>query len=496
MDSILKALNSIQEGERTLESEYNEEWDDWYNSTTEEFLFSDPEHVLDDIKAAVNTLHQCIDEREYEAGAKLAVQLSKLNVPVIGDYDGGMSLQDLYVYDLLDEDVEQVAKEAIYAVCMNAAEADRADAMVRVMDGFGCWSVTLEEILQTGEDEIDLKGLLPSWIEALQKWPASRTDRLLKEAQGMLEDRNAILENASRYAESHPALYESLLRSRRENADSREMMEIGLRAMREVPVLCPERSAISLLTADYAHECDEHETAENCYMEAFRSLPTAENYMRLRLESSHWENHAEAAREAYLSFYERKSSWDQEPLAPILFFDERFKELEERFMDPGEGIGWSSTFMKEGISMMLMTLYEGNQYQSGMKTMQSMGMDACSFSTESYCEGIGQKSELPDEAMFQKCFEKWKADIVLSEDTRELWLNRIDNWIALRVSAIMARSNRKYYGECAAFIAAYGEVMESRNNPGAKDAIMQQYRQEYSRRRAFHDELRCYGMRK
>lgn len=59
---------------------------------------------------------------------------------------------------------------------------------------------------------------------------------------------------------------------------------------------------------------------------------------------------------------------------------------------------------------------------------------------------------------------------------------------------IMKNNRRNYYGECAAFIAAFGEVLESLGKPNAKASIMNQYRSEYARRSSFHRELRAYGM--
>ncbi len=60
----------------------------------------------------------------------------------------------------------------------------------------------------------------------------------------------------------------------------------------------------------------------------------------------------------------------------------------------------------------------------------------------------------------------------------------------------MSENRRNYYDECASFVAAFGEVLESRGIPGAKAKLMEEYRSKYSRRRAFHDLLRAYGMRK
>ena len=73
-------------------------------------------------------------------------------------------------------------------------------------------------------------------------------------------------------------------------------------------------------------------------------------------------------------------------------------------------------------------------------------------------------------------------------------MKMIERYISKRTEAIMDTNRRNYYGECAAFIAAYGEVCESRGSYGAKTSIMEQYKTKYSRRRAFHQELREYGM--
>jgi hypothetical protein len=58
----------------------------------------------------------------------------------------------------------------------------------------------------------------------------------------------------------------------------------------------------------------------------------------------------------------------------------------------------------------------------------------------------------------------------------------------------MENNRRNYYAECASYIAAIGEVQQSRGEANAKARIMEEYRQEYSRRRAFLAELRNFGM--
>lgn len=495
IDSILKTLEGIRSGKRALESEYNEEWDEWDEDDEDEFVFTDPDHILNDIAAAAAALHQSLDQEEYGKGAELAKILSELTVHVSGDCeDEELGMTELVAYDLLDIDMEQTVKEALYLTCMGCVTQDRAEEMLTIMDQFGVFSVSLDEILQTGSDEIMLDSLLPSWIEALAKRPAAKTDQLLIEAQSMLQDPKTVLENASRYAGNHPVLYQTILQTGLANADLKEMTRIGLRAIKEIPAQHPTRSKVSLLTAKYALAAQERQIAETCWMEAFRTAPTVANYLRLRLRARRWEDYADGVRIAYTSYYSSRHSWEQKPLAALMFFEGRFGEMLGRFMKPGTGIGWSDTFMKEGIALILLLLDSGKTDRQGISAMWELAIHACSFDSEEYCEGTELANEGSTEALFRKCFRDWKATVDLPEGASEAWLQKIAQWIELRVSAIMDANRRNYYGECAAFIAAFGEVLESVGKPGEKLRIMQQYRTRYSRRRAFHEALRSFGM--
>lgn len=491
VDDILAALGKIETGERELESEYNGSWNDWDDEEENEYEFSDSDELLDDIERAFALMHECLDKEEYSKGLELARELSLLRIRVSGDYDDTLDVNDLLYYDLLHIDLKQCIIEAVYLACM--ASEDRAEKMLAILDGFGDYSVSLDNILRIGSKEIDLEKLLPEWIEALAMRPAMDTDKLLLEAQDMLQSDERALEYASRYAESHPALYLNLLKT--ERPDGATLVTTGLRAMREVPVDCPTRSSIALLTARHAFEAGDDQTGEMCWLEAFRSSPSVANYLRLRILGKNWDSNRKVVRRIYDSYYSKRPAWEEDAVAPLLFFDERFEEMQSRFMATQERIGWSSTFMKEGIALFLMLLHQGKIEGPGMKAMLSKSIEGCSFDRAEYCMGINMEEAKDAEALFEYCFQRWKEGVEISGSVCEKWIERIEHWVALRVSAIMEANRRKYYWECAAYVAALGETLESRGEPNAKESIMQRYRQEYFRRRAFHEELRRYGMR-
>ena len=81
----------------------------------------------------------------------------------------------------------------------------------------------------------------------------------------------------------------------------------------------------------------------------------------------------------------------------------------------------------------------------------------------------------------------------MESDIRGRAVKRITALLEKRTAGIMDANRRNYYGECAAYIAALGEVWESMGEPGAKQRLMTSYKDAYPRRSAFREEMRKYG---
>ena len=200
----------------------------------------------------------------------------------------------------------------------------------------------------------------------------------------------------------------------------------------------------------------------------------------------------------------------------ILYFQEEFEKMREIGMTTKNVLGWTSTFMKTGIALMLLLLHQGEDYGKGMQAMLSRARDACGLDIREYYRGTAMEAPMvylkdetsfaeeaddyedttDEKALFSDILKNWKKEVCLSGNDSALWMKRINHWIEWRVEGIMNANKRNYYGECASFIAAFGEVQESRGVPKAKALIMERYRATYSRRRAFRDELCLYGMKK
>lgn len=510
-------LIGINDGDRCLDSEYNVEWDDWYNSDVDEVLFSDPEQLLEDIEKGINLLHKCIDMEAYEEGDELAEVLSALEVSVDGDYcdydTTPLGIRELYDHDLLGGRFEDVVRESLYLAYMGNDLSDRPEQMYCMMCNYSCYRVTLENIMQDGKQELpEFKKFLLLWIDYLGSRPGRDEQALLQEALAMLEDEEQLLEVARKFVKEHPEQYKYLLQRGLEGTSWEKMLQIGLEALDKIPVTYILRSEIALLTAEFANRLHDSTTAESCWLEAFRSHTSVVNYMRIRLLVKDWNQYRLQVKQIYEEVYE-KSKQESNPKTldyyvnaqplnslhyktyyMLLFFDGDYENVIQLGLNEKNAVGWSSTFMKEGLALFLLLLYEGKTLSKGIASMLSRVISESGFQADTFLNGTYLSKGKNEQELFWELFCQWKEETNISVEDYEKWMKNIGRHISVRTAGIMDGNHRNYYGECAAFIAAYGEVFESRGTCGAKADIMEEYKVKYSRRRAFHQELRSFGM--
>lgn len=131
-----------------------------------------------------------------------------------------------------------------------------------------------------------------------------------------------------------------------------EMLQIGLQALRTIRPDYETRSRIALQMAEYALSVGNQETAEFCWLEAFRSDPSLVNFLRLMKESRDFEPDREKVREIYLKCWRSSSSGSmadydrpgKKHLMPntyyaLEFFNGNFDELLNRGMKAPGALG-------------------------------------------------------------------------------------------------------------------------------------------------------------
>ena len=520
-------LERMESGELCLEGSLNPEYDDWYSSAEEEFLYSDPEGILDIIEEACRFVHQCVDCEEYQAACELTGILIGLDIMVGGEYqeytDEPININDLKSYHLGNVDYRTLVIDAARAAYCASALSERADELYITLMNSGRRDITLEMILQGGRELPDIDAFLPLWIEHLGRMTGSSAGKLLQEALELADDGEQLLANARKYCGEHPELYEQYLTAGQGKTDADSLLAVGTEALEAIEKKYLVRSRIALLTSRIALEQDRPELAETCWLEAFRSDTRVVNYLRLLMECRDFSNVREAAAQIYRETCSqlRKDSYflptagggRENQLNPtqaylLAFLGGEFDYVREGAMNATNSLGWSASFMKCGLAAFLLLLTEDGslpqdaaQQGGELKTMKPGAREmlrrivaAVGFDKSEYEKGTLRLIEESNEGWFLTCWNRWKRTVPLSREQREALLEWAEGLVTKRVQGIMEGNHRNYYGECAAYIAALGEARESGGEPNGKQATMAKYMEAYNRRSAFRQVMRGYGM--
>ncbi len=518
VEKMIKVLQEIEEGERCLDSEYNEEYDDWYASDEDEVLFMDGDRILPDVEEAISLLHKCIDTEQYEDGYKLAEQLSITEVSATGDwadYEGSpLGINELYDHGLLDGSFDNMVNESMFLAYIGNDISERAEAMFRLYENLRPYSFQLKKVIELGGYVLpEFDKFIVDWSNILGTRNGWGIKDMLKEAQSMLKDDNQILENARKHTDNHPELYKEILVNGVDSGEDSRMLDIGEEALKKIPNNYKVRADVALLTAEYAYKNNQKSFQEYCWLEAFSSDTTFTNFFRLLMKHSNYSAFAKTIHKECEDEYEKfknnrnttvyrsgmpeENDMGRNDYLAVKFFEGDFETVIKSGMSEKAALGWSSTFMKQGIALFMMLLYKGETLPSGLGSMLNMAVSGIGFDAEKYYKGLGEYVDEPLSSTdtFYELFDEWKSGIKVNESDYKKWMKMLGNLIEQRTAGIMGANRRNYYGECASFIAAYGEVAESRGIT-KKATILEKYRNEYSRRRAFIQALRNFGLKK
>ena len=94
--------------------------------------------------------------------------------------------------------------------------------------------------------------------------------------------------------------------------------------------------------------------------------------------------------------------------------------------------------------------------------------------------------------MLWDCLQKCRSHTPLPD--RESALDILQKHCAQYTANVMQYNLRNDYATCAAYAAVIGEITESEGRISSKNDYLLNWKQQYSRRTAYHRELRNYGM--
>ena len=505
--TVLSDLKRIEDSEIMLYQECDYEYDEWYDDG-EEYEYNDPDGVLDVIQRACAVLHEMINKEMYADAREIADRLCKIEISVSSEWDTDLfDLQRLCDESILDIDIGSLTADIVYVVYNTEKAEDRAEAVYSTVTSFGHTAFRLESVMQRGSHDLpDADKFLLQWIDCLGSKSSTISESLIKDAFALITDSVMKEQIASRLSKVHPCLYEQMLISE-EWDDAGEKLRIGLKAMDEIPEKLVIRGRIAVIAADAACELGDNILAEKCLFEAYRSDTSPKNYLRLAAASSDYTVYREDMCSVFEDVYRR--AFDKErhmygaremrenhiteyEYYTLLFLNGSRERMITEGMSAAYPLGWSSTFMKQGIALFMLLLYDRDILTLEFEIMLGHVIEVMRADIV-HSHLSHEDPQIQSEQLWER-FKRWKSYEKISEDEARSIIARLEAWVDIRTSGIIDKCRRNYYGECAAFIAALGVLRESRGYGQTKKQFMESYRKKYPRHTAFRSELKVYGL--
>lgn len=340
-------------------------------------------------------------------------------------------------------------------------------------------------LVEAGIEVKDLQDFLPQWIEYLCTRIAfsSSDENWLKEALTYITDQNVLLSLTEKYGAVHPCMLEYCLQQ-----NIWKDVERAWKLLHEIDSRYMIRSRIALLIAD---KTEDRRLKEKCYLEAFRSDTDEVNYLRLRIITENFDLYQQQVQEILAL---EKTETDPQMTSGLP--EER--RVNDYLSDGSDEVhfftgDFSYFFDSDGSfnshcndDLFLLYLYkEGDRNGSGMKYVIQEAMLDTDFNKEEFYAGTGIETEETDQEVFVSLFDKWKETVSMDRVMEMTILNDITERWQNNTRGILKEQNRKMYDTAALWLAALGEVLESRGVTGEKKRMLNRYAEEYGNYRRF-----------
>ncbi len=516
IEDVYRDLEQIRNSEVCLIEEYaegyNGNYNSWYYDEDEPMTYYDPEHIADMVSRSCSLLYSLIDSEMFQDAMQLSEVLLTLNIQVESEYnDEPFTVSDLYEQEMISGSYEKLIYDMLYAAYLGSTLQERPEAIYHIMLHAQLDDISVDKMIRYSQKELpQMREFLSLWIPFLGQQSESMTESLLREATRMEIDENELIEAAKSCGQRHPCLYEELL-SGEKISDEQKKMEIGLYALKDISVEYTIRSDIALIVAEIAANRNEPEIQDRCFAEAFRSDPDVTNFLRLVLESNDYSQYQSETQGIIQSYDSEKCGFEvafssfrgeltklhcgMMDYYGLSFLSGDYLRVYQETMFPEQGVGWSSSFVKCGMALILLLLFEEPQLPPACERMCAHAAGYLSFDASDYCKGTGRKTTKSNENLFWEKFSQITNPEKLTAEQQENIIIHLLVLLDLRVNAIVSQQKRNYYGECAEMIAAIGEVMESRGQEGRKQQLLLEYKCRFPRHVAFIRELKSFGLK-
>jgi len=481
----------IEEQEIYFECSGYEEYGGNYWDSDYSYEYSDVFGIGKELSRAFQIAEDLLFQKEYRQASELYDRLCSMPFPAL-DSDmeewNELELEELVKEKLISMDLKQIALNLMYAKYQVAVGEERVAALYRYFSWDICKGIKVEEIFIVGPEELkEIDVFMEDWISFLKNTEGDMAGDLLSDACIYQGGVGRLCETAREVSAKHPVLYEHACQQLLNEKNEIECEKLGLESIGILPERLVIRGKIADLTAMAAKQLGHADIIKECYEAAFYSESTLNHYLRL-FELQDYKSIVERAAKYANALPEnsvREGNNNKQMLVNYLskehkkvirFFNGELDYIFEDCENDKTELGWSSQFKGIAVPLFILLL---NQNRKLTKAGQRL-IDGIEYR-------LGFKED--DIMSFTDRFFSWKEKIVLTNEQFEKYVEWLEKVVDKRTEAVVGGGFRKSYYKAAVLISALGEALESNGKLHGRMALIEHYKEIYSRKRAFRAEF-------
>ena len=500
LDEIAEWIKEIADGELYLKESGYEDYSSghWESEWISEY--GDPFGISSKIEMGFGFAKDCLKDRKYKETLYILDKLMELEVEVhFEDIEGYryesenenddltyIDIEDMISEKLVKIDSGELALMTLYTNYQMREKSDRVTSTYAYIQKPLFYNTRVEDMKGIGQDDLDdEKYFWNSWIALLLQKEGEQVSRLLREAIIYSKGAVGIAKLASDNYKKHPALYLGAIEEYERNHDYQKIADIGFEAINNINQKESIRAQIALKTSLAEYKLGNIQNMKNFWYEVYLSDKREVNLLRLFLDDKMGNKFLDNDKK----FLENNTTLFTK------FLIGEFETVKKACVNPPNSLGWSNRFIKEGIELFLLYLYDAPKLSKAMREIGSKMADLFGFSNNEefyYLENTHEEQKVRDEETFWLAFSKWKKNFEMSEKEKNKYLEWIDKIVDKRVMAIVEGKFRGSYGRAAALLMAFGDVKESMGYEGAKAGLVQKYKRIFPRHSAFQAMVNFY----
>lgn len=179
----------------------------------------------------------------------------------------------------------------------------------------------------------------------------------------------------------------------------------------------------------------------------------------------------------------------------LCFYTGNLKKAKEASKNPQGSLGWSGTFMPDGIRLFLLYLYEKPlPFKAAEALARYVGFPDETDNTNliNFENEIIEESRTNKVSVFWTYFQRWKSYFPISLEEKKKYLTWAEKIVYSRADALVSKQRRNHYCEAAELLAMVAEVKEDMGIQEARRTVFAEYRRKFPRHSSFQAEMKKY----